>query len=311
MTTLYLDHKTTKLRIRAGVLEISHSERGLASLPLKLLERVIIRSDMELSAGTLTALSNANIGLTIITGRKGEKIAHLVGAGHNDARRRLAQYQCYLNEHCKTGFARRLIAAKTHNQLRFVQRLRAARPDARYRLEKARQTIERIVEQIPQTTTLDTLRGQEGAAASAAFDALAAVLPPALGFSGRNRRPPRDPVNAVLSLAYTLAHADAIHACHITGADPLIGMLHELSHGRASLASDLIEPLRPPIDYWVWELFRTRREGEACLLGKAGRQRFYSAWETRAPAMRRWLRRQATGFIKYLCTEKYHATTLP
>jgi CRISPR-associated endonuclease Cas1 len=88
--------------------------------------------------------------------------------------------------------------------------------------------------------------------------AMAAVMPPALQFTGRNRRPPRDPVNACLSLGYTLLHAQAVQACAVAGLDPLLGFYHRPAFGRESLASDLIEALRPAVDLWVWELVRSR-----------------------------------------------------
>ncbi|MBU1664742.1 MAG: CRISPR-associated endonuclease Cas1 [Gammaproteobacteria bacterium] len=156
-----------------------------------------------------------------------------------------------------------------------------------------------------------SLRGLEGAAARAYFQGLAALFPPALEFNGRNRRPPRDPVNACLSLGYTLLHFDAVRACHLAGLDPLLGFYHRPSFGRESLASDLIEPLRPHLDRQVWHLFRDRtlrddhfsRDGQACLLGKAGRAAFYQDYETHAAATRRLLLRQCRILAKHLKAE--------
>lgn len=90
----------------------------------------------------------------------------------------------------------------------------------------------------------------------------------------------------------------AVQACAIAGLDPLLGFYHRPAFGRESLASDLIEPLRPAVDLWVWEQLRARDLREehfnhdkgACLLGKAGRQHFYASWEAHAAPWRRWLR---------------------
>ena len=84
-----------------------------------------------------------------------------------------------------------------------------------------------------------------------------------------------------------MLHAQAVQACTIAGLDPLLGFYHRPAFGRESLASDLIEPLRPALDLWVWELLRSRTLREehfnhdkgACLLGKTGRQMFYADWE--------------------------------
>ena len=141
--------------------------------------------------------------------------------------------------------------------------------------------------------------GLEGAAA-AYFRALAAAFPPALGFEGRNRRPPRDPVNACLSLGYTLLHGDAVREAAVQGFDPMIGVLHEIAPGRESLACDMVEPLRALVDRFVVELFRGdhlradgfSRKGAGCLLGKAARKTFFTRWEEEvAPLTRRLLTR--------------------
>ena len=95
---------------------------------------------------------------------------------------------------------------------------------------------------------MERLRGIEGAAAAAYFQGFTRLFPPSLEFTGRNRRPPRDPVNAVLSLSYTPLHFEAVQAVCAAGLDPLIGFYHELVFGRESLASDLIEPLWPKVD---------------------------------------------------------------
>jgi CRISPR-associated protein Cas1 len=130
--------------------------------------------------------------------------------------------------------------------------------------------------------------GSEGAAARAYFAAFATAFAPALGFVGRNRRPPRDPVNVCLSIGYTLLHFEALQAAARAGLDPAIGVYHEVKPGRDSLACDLVEPVRAEVDGFVHDLFATaglRPEhftgggGAPCLIGKAGRTLFYRAYE--------------------------------
>jgi len=131
--------------------------------------------------------------------------------------------------------------------------LRAAldeRPDQRHQLTSGMKRIGQARERVGRDRNLglDTLRGIDGAAAVAYFQAFTRLFPASLDFTGRNRRPPRDPVNAVLSFGYTLLHFDAVRACQAAGLNPIIGYYHELDIGRESLASDLIEPLRPRVD---------------------------------------------------------------
>jgi CRISPR-associated protein Cas1 len=103
-----------------------------------------------------------------------------------------------------------------------------------------------------------------------------------------------------LSLGYTLLHHIAVREVQIVGLDPLLGFLHVPERGRESLACDLVEPLRPHVEEWVWRALAERRlrgehftfeKGGACLLGKAGRQAFYDGFEPLAAALRRLLRR--------------------
>jgi hypothetical protein len=133
---------------------------------------------------------------------------------------------------------------------------------------------------VDQQHSTASLRGLEEAGAAAYFEGFADLLPDRLKFSGRNRRPPRDPVNAMLSLGYTLLHAEAVLALYGAGLDPFIGFYHGLDFGRESLACDLVEPLRVEVDQHALMLFRSEKlrpedfstTESGCLLGKAGRR---------------------------------------
>ena len=236
MSTLYIDRQGTQLRTDSGVLHIETPDGvGNRRIPLKFLERVVLRADTQLSSRVLCALAENGSSLLALGGRGGEKIAQITGSPHGEA-------------------------------------------------------------------SLASLRGLEGAAAAAYFAAYFSAFAPALGATTRNRRPPKDPVNAVLSLSYTLLYSQASSACWAAGLDPALGALHTLVHNRAALACDLMEPHRPRIDLWVWQLFRSEtlrpehfgHDGAgACLLGKAGRSHFYGAWEAIAKQQSRSLLRQA------------------
>ena len=109
----------------------------------------------------------------------------------------------------------------------------------------------------------------------------------------------------------TLLHFEAVRAAHGAGLDPLLGFYHRPSFGRESLACDLIEPLRPVIDEWLWNQFASgplrpehfSSDKGACLLGKAGRGHFYAQWEAFAPPLRRWLRQTCRQLTRNLRSE--------
>ncbi len=303
MSTLYLDRRDLALKLDGRALAIYSAGARHGTVPLHLLERVVMRSPVALESSLLARLADAGIAVQVHGGRFGGAIAFVQGKGHADASRRIGQYRAYEDADWRRRWSRLLVRAKLKGQARLLRQAREARPDLHRGLTLGLERLNQALDHLTRAPGLEiaSLRGVEGAAAAAYFQSYTSLFAPALNFTGRNRRPPRDPVNAVLSLGYTLIHYEAARASHTAGLDPLIGFFHELDLGRDSLASDLIEPLRPKVDAWVWSLFRDRllradhfeQQGESCLLGKAGREHFYGAFEASAPPQRRWLRRLA------------------
>jgi len=301
MTTLYLDRRDTRLQLEGRVLAIYVDGQRQGTVPLQLLESVVMRSAVTLQSSLLARLADAGISIVAFGGRNAAKLALVHGCSHNDGARRVGQYRRFDDPRWRLAWTRGLVCGKLRRQQRLLTEALSERPDQRLALTKGFEQLSQARRRAadPSASRVDTLRGIEGAAAAAYFRAYSALFADALHFTGRNRRPPRDPVNAALSLGYTLLHYEAVRACYGAGLDPIIGYYHELDFGRESLASDLIEPLRPLVDTWVWTLFRERRlraedftnSDGACLLGKAGRQRFYGTWEGFVRPQRRLLRR--------------------
>lgn len=307
MSTLYIDRKGSQLSVSSGVLNISTPDgKGDRKLPIKYLDRVVLRSDTALSSNVLCTLAEAGVNLLALSGRGGQKIAQISGTPHNDARRRWQQILALSDLSICTLIARGIVKAKVRRQYDALKHIANQRLDLRKPLTDGQRRLEGIFQNLNSSNnySLDQIRGLEGAAAAQYFEAYFKAFAPALGATGRNRRPPKDPVNAVLSLSYTMLYAQATTACWSAGLDPALGALHTISHGRAALACDLMEPYRPSVDLWVWEQFREstlRAEhfgydgSGACLLGKAGRGFFYLAWEFFA-------RKQQQSLIRYART---------
>jgi len=309
MTTLYIDRKGSSVRHKGQSLELRFKDGRLQRIPFRMMERVVIHGSVDTDTGTLAALCEAGIGVALLSGRYGRHQASITGHLGNDVRRRIAQYRAHLDTHGAAEIATCLLRRKLAGQQRLLTTAMHRRPDLRRALTKSRRTLQQLRQRLDdEQQTLEQLRGLEGAAAAAYFAAYCRLFPDSLQFTARRRRPPPDPVNAALSLGYTLLHAEAVKAAHSAGLDPFLGYLHEPAHGRESLAADLIEPLRPRFDALVWRLFRERelhgehfrRQDGACLLGKAGRSRFYAAYEEEAPAYRRWLRLFSHALVKRL-----------
>lgn len=308
MATVYLDQRDLELRTETDALLVYRAGERLRSIPIGLLERVVIQSNVRMESAVLGRLAEADVPTLILSPRHARRTALVLGLPHADAAIRLAQYRAQDDERFCTRCARVLVRAKIRRGRAFLARALASRADRRYDLTQALERLDRLAVAVADAEQRSTLRGQEGAAGAAYFAAYAALLPPELGFDGRNRRPPRDPVNAVLSLAYTLLHFEAVRVAHQRGLDPSLGFFHDLAYGRESLACDLAEPLRADVDEWVWRLFAERqlraehfaRDGGAVLLGKAGRALFYAEHERAATAWRRRLHRWAAALVRLL-----------
>lgn len=337
MAMLLLDRAHLEIKSEGDTLALYEAGTRRGTVPIKLLDRCVIHgAQTRLDSGVLMKLAEAGVTTSLMSPRSPRRVALVLGTQHNDAAVRLAQAQQVMDEAACRQWALALVRAKLLRQRRTLRVLQAARPDARKPLFDALASVQGILTQLNTATTplpsatadvaasansisatsrfepdslaLASLRGLEGAAARAYFAGLAGVFAPALNFSGRNRRPPRDPVNVCLSLSYTMAHLQAVQSCISAGLDPLLGFYHRPSFGRESLASDLIEPLRPAIDLWVWQLLRSETlrpdhfttDKAACLLGKAGRAIYYVEWERAHKPWQRWLRAQCQALARAL-----------
>ncbi len=296
MATLYIDRRNLELEIDGDTLVCRDREGRRATLPLAPIERVYLRSGVKMTSGFLAALGRHDIALVVLQGRKSLPVL-FHPRPHRDARLRCAQYRALHDEALRLRLSRLVVGGKIRGQKAWLEDWADKRPHNRKPLLDRAAILAGMAQQTKKKTTIEALRGLEGAAAHHYFAAWRDILPASLNFPGRNRRPPRDPVNAALSLGYTLLHAEAVIATYGHGFDPFIGFYHELDFGRESLACDMVEPLRVEIDEMVLDLFARRqlrpenfsRTPEGCLMGKAARQKFYQAFEKCVERLRRRL----------------------
>lgn len=305
MSSLYIDRKGASLKLSGDALICYENDERIGTIPLAPIERIYLKGDVTLQASLLAKLGERNIGVICLSGRKNTPTL-FVSQPHNDAERRLAQYELANNEDFCLAFAQKLVQLKLLTQKNWLWQASNARVDKKVLLVPKAEELDGLISKIKDQSSLPSLRGIEGRAASAYFTALSQYLPPSLKFDGRNRRPPRDPFNAVLSLTYTLLHSEAVLASYGAGLDPYIGFYHSLDYGRESLACDLIEPLRPLIDNWLLGCFRSEilrvehfsTTEEGCFLGKAGRVHFYQAYEKQVANWRKILTENCFDLVK-------------
>lgn len=291
MGTLYIDRKDFNIRLDGQALSFYANGKREGTAPTRPLHRVVVSGNVVLEAAALHRLAEQGVHVLFLGGKGHSYKGIFRGRLHNNAILRVRQYG--LSEGPFAGqFAAGQVLRKLKGQKEVLGEALERRKDLRKELYGAVKTLEKVIEKLSSEDTLDrnSLMGLEGGAAAAYFKAYTKLFPPSLGFQKRTRRPPTDPVNALLSLVYTLLHFEAVREVEVIGLDACIGFLHEFEYGRESLACDFVEGFRPDVDRWIWDLFRAREfsvsdfsaggERPGCYLKKAGRRRFYGLYET-------------------------------
>lgn len=309
MKMLFVEQENSELRCERSALLIYQNGERVTSVPIDSIERIIVTPHVTLNAGVLGFIASHQVGLLVVNCRYPDRTAQLCGMLKTDIERRIGQYKLLNDLAFRLNWSTKIVLAKTLRQYTLLHKIISKRPDLRHDLIHATQQLNSTLQALKKenaVSSLESLRGIEGSASACYFKAFAKLFPESLGFEHRNRRPPADPVNACLSLSYTLIHHEAVTALRIVGLDPCVGCYHELYYNRESLACDLIEALRPLIDAWLWELFRNRilnaqhftTNDGACYLNKAGKQHFYEAYYQKVLSLRKLLRRYAQIAVK-------------
>jgi len=248
---------------------------------------VVIFGNVSITTQALRALLTRDIPVSLFT-YGGWFIGRATGHSSKNAELRVAQVRAVTDETRALACARRFIAAKILNQRTMLRRNHGS-PDAVLLGE-----LRRLARSALESQSLESLRGTEGTAARLYFGAFNGMLKQ-LGdepfdLDGRNRRPPKDPMNALLSFGYAMLAKDVANAVGGVGLDPLLGVYHQPRYGRPSLALDLMEEMRPIVaDSVVIGLvnngvIRTDdfvRAAGSCALRDAPRKRFLEAYERR------------------------------
>ncbi|MBI5018185.1 MAG: CRISPR-associated endonuclease Cas1 [Deltaproteobacteria bacterium] len=320
MGSLYIDSRVQEVRADGQSLTLYAGGRLEGRVPAIPLERVLIQGGVLVDTRALHLLAGQGVEVLLVSGRHGRWRATVIGPEHSHAALRVAQVVVHLDAARRLVFARRWVEAKLAGQAVNVAAWKEMHPRNRAPLIDATVALDRALIGSAEADA-ESLRGLEGAAARAYFGALQAVLPPAYGFRGRNRRPPLDPVNALLSLTYTLLHGEWAGLLRGAGFDPHVGFFHSLEYGRESLASDLVEPCRPVADRWVVDLVKTGTlrprdfamggERAGCWLRKDARARYYMAYETWAVPLRHGWRTEAYALAREVLREDGDGQPVP
>lgn len=258
MATIVVHTQGTLITARSRHLVLEPPGGDKVEQPVLAVDRLHLYGRIQVATTAISLLARHGREVAWFT-RRGRLLARLAGDPAHGVDLRRAQYRLADDPPATLAIARRLVAAKILNQRAVL--LRSWRGRNQIADQDCLDALEAAAVKVLDAPDPDLLRGLEGAAAARYFQAWAALMPQ-FPWDGRNRRPPRDPLNVLLSFGYTLLTNECQSQAEARGFDVWMGVLHGLRPGRAALALDLVEPLRPVvIDRLILDLVTHHRLG--------------------------------------------------
>lgn len=248
LNTLYVTMPEAYLSLDGENVVVLLDKQEKARIPLHNLEGIVTFGYTGASPALMGACAKKDIALTFLSG-SGHFLARVSGENRGNVVLRRQQYRVADNQDISLGIVKNMVIGKICNGRNVL--LRALRDHANRvevsALEAVLEQMKCAMEQVNQAKSIDEVRGYEGEAAAryfSVFDELILQQKDAFFFHGRNKRPPLDNVNALLSFIYTLLAHEVAAALEAVGLDPYVGFLHTDRPGRMSLALDMMEELR-------------------------------------------------------------------
>jgi len=303
MAVIYIREQGSVVRKRGSRLMVEKDGEALLEIPLRQTETVAVFGNIQVTTQALSELLERGIPLALYT-RNGRLKGHLTPELSKNVMLRVSQYRVALDPAASLRIARSLVRAKLIDSAEMLDDYRAHYPSEE--LASACQSLRAAVSHASEAASNAELLGYEGSAAATYFAVFPGLIRADLPFPGRRKHPATDPVNALLSLGYTLAMNEIRALVEGCGLEPHLGFLHQLDYGRPSLALDLLEPFRASlVDRLTLRLineriltasdFATRLSGSeppdstpgGVVLLPASLHRYLEAWEMAVTAQSR------------------------
>lgn len=267
-----------------------------ARVPIHKLQGLVCFGQVSISPYLMAHCAENGVTITYLD-QYGKFLARVEGPVSGNVLLRRTQHLTGADKDKSVVIARTMLSGKLYNQravLRRYLRDYGDQPEAetmQAELSTAEKRLSRCLQQLSDCDSIDSLMGREGEAAQVYFGVFRHLIrQPDFQFDARRRRPPTDPINALLSFCYTLLTHDCRSALETTGLDPASGFLHQLRSGRPSLALDLAEEFRPMIDRFVLSLINKRQlslkdfetwPNGSVTLKEESRRTLLAAWQDR------------------------------
>ncbi len=295
LNTLYITSPNRYLSLDGENVVIQDNGNEVARVPLHNLEQIVTFGYAGASPALMGKCAASGIELVFMSS-SGRFLARVEGEINGNVLLRRQQYRYADDKNMRLSISKNIICAKLFNSRWTIERTLRDHPMRidTDRFNACSQLLKKSIDNAGRTSDIDTLRGIEGEAAQVYFSIFNDMIlqqKDDFVFTVRNKRPPKDNVNALLSFAYSLATGMCTGALGAVGLDPYVGFMHTDRPGRRSLALDIVEELRAPLcDRFVLTLINKKvitandfikREDGAVILTDNGRKAFITAWQKR------------------------------
>ncbi len=244
MAFLYITEQGAVLKKASERLIVEKDDEVLLDTPASKIEGVLIFGNVQFTTQAVRLLFEQGIEMALFS-RRGKLLGQLTSPFTKNITLRQAQYARHGDPDFVLSLARTIVSAKVANSLEFIREFAHNHPDADVGEEISEiNELSRLVDSQPD---ISSLLGMEGSSAHAYFNAYAKMIRHSFQFQGRRKRPAPDPVNALLSLGYTMIYNEISSLLDGLGFDPYLGFYHQPHYGHATLASDLMEEFRAPL----------------------------------------------------------------
>lgn len=287
LRTLYIVEPGCELGRHGARLEVRKDDAVLQEVPAAQLDLVMVLGNCQITTQAMQLCLKEGIAIALLSGH-GQFYGRIEAIDGEPVDLQRAQFARAEEPGFVLARARSTVQAKIANQRLVLRRFGRHRPQVR--LAEVDAAMRVAAAQAARAPDLDTLMGLEGSAAKAHFEGLRRLLPAHWSFTARQRQPPPDPVNALLSYGYTLLFSNVLALLRARGLNPYVGFLHGRRWGHPALASDLMEEFRAPVvDSLVLKLLLAEKlvpddfvqHEDSCQIRPEGRRRFIHAFEER------------------------------
>lgn len=284
MPAIYIREQGSMLVKRGERIAVMKNSRTLLEIPLANVDNIAVIGNIQVTTQVLLMLMEQGVDISYFT-YSGKYVGHAAADMSKNIFLRFAQYELYHDMDRRLQLAKTIVRNKVENQIALIENFRW---NGEYDWYPDVKRMRELLKSLEGKKTSNEILGVEGMCSNIYFGTFGHMFKCRIRFEGRNRRPPRDPINVILSLAYTFLTKEICAAMDAESFEMYLGFLHGIRYGRKSLALDIIEEFRQPVvDRMVIRMFNKGMitefdfddEGDQILLNKDGFSSFCSYYE--------------------------------